>query len=291
MTPDQLELAITHYLDGTLPPEDIGALEQILATDPVAQAIFQEHEKLTAVLRSQPLPEMDMGELARDLSAVVTGTVDEESRLADQKLNAILKAVTPLPTVKWDELAARISASLDEELAAGDEEDARLDILLQSNPMPALDWDKLAIHLSKAVAAETGGVEAQHPRQEEEKPAVLFKIGFAQKAARWAVAACLVGAAAVGIRMYSGHADQTHVVSQRPTPVDPAGPVVAQVEIPKVEESNKPAVAEISIGPSKAYAEASDQGFYPSGVASRSPVVIAVPVGSDDDADHILGFD
>lgn len=286
MTPEQLELSITHYLDGTLPPEDIGALEQILAADPVAQAIFQEHEKLTAVLRSQPLPEMDMGELARDLSAVVTGTVDEESRLADQKLNAILKAVTPLPTVKWDQLAAQISSSLDAELAAGDEEDARLDLLLQSNPMPALDWDKLAGHLSKAVAAEVVG--ANEREQEEEKPSVLFRIGFAQKATRWAVAACLLGAAAVGIRMYSGHSGNTLVT--QPNPVGPVGTVVAQVEIPKAEVSSQPAVAEISIGPSKAYADVSNQEFY-HGVASRAPVVIAVPVGSDDDADHILGFD
>lgn len=291
MTPEQLELAITHYLDGTLPPEDIGALEQILATDPVAQAIFQEHEKLTAMLRSQPLPEMDMGELARDFSAVVTGTVDEESRLADQKLNAILKSVTPLPAIKWDRLAAEISSSLDAELAAGDEEDARLDVLLQANPMPALDWDKLAGHLSKAVAAEAGVAQREHveSKREEEKPSVLFRIGFAQKATRWAVAACLLGAAAVGIKMYSGHPGNTGL--PHTGTIGPVGAAVAQVEIPRAEVSSQPAVAEISIGPSKAYAEVSDQEFYHHGVASRAPVVIAVPVGNDDDAEHVLGFD
>src|SRR5258706_227555 len=185
MTPEQLELAITHYLDGTLPKEETGALEETLANDPAARAIYDEHEKLTAMLRSQPLPEMDMGELARDLSAVVTGTVDEAWRAEDQKLNAILKSATPLPMVRWDELALRISACLDAELAAADEEDAKLDGLLQSHPMPELDWGRLAGHLSKVVAAEV-----VQTKQEEEKPAVLFRMGWARTASRWAVAAC-----------------------------------------------------------------------------------------------------
>lgn len=278
MTPEQLELAITHYLDGTLPADEIGALEQILADDPVAAGIRDEHEKLTAILRSQPLPEMDMAELARDFSAVVTGTVDEASRVQDQKLNAILKSATPLPAIKWDQLALRISASLDAEISAADEEDARLDAVLQSAPMPALNWEKLASHLSKSVAAEVGASE-----HEEERPAVIGRIGWARGASRWALAACLLGAAAVGLKLY------THTSSHL-TPSHPMAAVI-EVETPKAEKSNQPAVAEISIGPSKAYADVSDQEFYHHGVASRSPVVIAVPVGNDDDTDHVLGFD
>jgi anti-sigma factor RsiW len=95
MTLEQLEIAITEYLDGTLPPEETGALELRLASDPTALALLDEHKALTAFLRSEGLPAMDWAEVARDLSAVVTGTVSEASRVEDQKLNAVLRAATP----------------------------------------------------------------------------------------------------------------------------------------------------------------------------------------------------
>jgi hypothetical protein len=279
MTPEQLELAITHYLDGTLPAEEVAALDEILATDAQARVLLAEHEKLTALLRSQPLPEMDHAELARDFSAVVTGSVDEQSRLEDQKLNAILKSVSPLPSLKWDQLASQISASLDAELAAADEEDAKLDVVLMSTPMPELNWDKLAGHLSKAVAAEVG-----IQTREDETPEAVYRMGWVRTASRWAMAACVLGAAAVGIRMMQNR-------GTGPLPVPQTITKVAMVETPQAEPSNQPAVAEISIGPSKAYAEASDQELYRRGVATRSPVVIAVPVGSEDDADHSMDFE
>src|SRR5687767_5064965 len=113
MTLEQLEFSITQYLDGTLPPEELGALEQRLATDPQARALLDEHKFLTALLRSEAVPEMDWADVARDLSAVVTGTVGERSRLEDQKLNTILKAATPLPVIRWDALSRRISDAVD----------------------------------------------------------------------------------------------------------------------------------------------------------------------------------
>ena len=278
MTPEQLELAITHYLDGTLPADEVGAIEETLATDPRARGLLEEHEKLTAMLRSQPLPEMDAAELARDLSAVVTGTVAEQSRAEDQKLNAIFKAALPLPPVRWDELAKQISASLDAELATADDGDEKLDVLLRSAPMPALDWDRLARHLSKAVAAEVGASE-----QKDKQPAVVYRIGWARTASRWAMAACLLGATAVGIRMYQNRGHETITA--------PTLQAIVEVHTPSAEQSNQPAVAEVSIGPSKAYAAVADDEFYRRGVASRSPVVIAVPVGTEDDSDHALGFE
>jgi len=277
MTPDQLELAITHYLDGTLPSEDVGALEQTLASDSQARSLLELHEKLTAVLRSQPLPDLDLPEVARDFAAVVTGTVDEQSRASDQKLNAILKMAGPVPAVRWDALAGHISSSLDEELAAADEQDMKLDALLHSDPLPALNWDRLAGEISKAVAAEMG-------QEVEENPAVILRIGWVQKASRWAVAACLIGAAAVGIRMY------THQSPVAPSPMG-TGQAIAEVVIPTAEGSNQPAVAEVSIGPSKTYAEVEDQELYRRNVASRAPVVIAVPLGNEDDSDHAMDFE
>jgi anti-sigma factor RsiW len=117
MSPGQLEFAITQYLDGTLPPEQWDAVRNRLGSDPQAQAYLAEHEKLTALLRSQTLPDLDWAEVARDLSAMVTGSVDEASRAEDQKLNAILKAATPLPAVRWDELSKRIGAAIDTSFA------------------------------------------------------------------------------------------------------------------------------------------------------------------------------
>src|SRR5260221_6069758 len=116
MSPEQLEFVLTQYLDGTLPPEQVSALEQTLATDPNAQTLRDEHQRLTALLRSQSLPEMDWSDLARDLAAVVTGTVDEADRVENQKLNALLRSVPPVPQVRWEELSARISGAIEAEI-------------------------------------------------------------------------------------------------------------------------------------------------------------------------------
>jgi hypothetical protein len=284
MSPEQLEFILTQYLDGTLAADQVDALEQALESDPRAMALRDEHERLTALLRSQGLPEMNWEELARDLSAVVTGTVDEESRTEDRKLNAMLKAASPLPEVRWDALSAQISSAIDSELERGDAEDKTLDALLRSTPMPAVNWDRLAGQISKAIAVEHGEVEE---REREETPAVAGRIGFVRTASRRAMAACVLLAAGVGLRIYM-HGNPGGVV----TPVGPAQPltVVSLVETPQVELSKNPAVTEISIGPSKEYVASSEQQMYQSGVASRSAVVIASPVVSDDDGDRPLGL-
>src|SRR3712207_4441967 len=105
MTPEQLERAITHYLDGTLPPQDVAALEERLESDAVARELLAEPRQLTDLLRAEAPPELDWEDLARDLSAVVTGSVDEVARAEDQKLNALLKGVPAIPAIRWDALA------------------------------------------------------------------------------------------------------------------------------------------------------------------------------------------
>jgi hypothetical protein len=282
MSPEQLEFILTQYLDGTLPAADAVALERVLETDPTAQALRDEHERLTALLRSQPLPEIDWDDLARDFCAVVTGNVDEQSRADDQKLNVMLGAGTPLPELQWDELSRRISAAVDAEIETGGVEDERLVELLRSTPMPAVNWDRLAGHLSETIAAETQAREVV-----EERPAVIGRIGWVRTASRMAMAACVVLAAGLGIRFY--------LVKPAPSGVNPPigtggmSPVV-MVETPRVEAASRPAVAEISIGPSKEYVASSDQEMYRRGVASRSPVVIASPVASDEEGDRPSGL-
>jgi anti-sigma factor RsiW len=294
MTPEQLELAITHYLDGTLPPEDVAALEQTLANDPAAQGLLQDHENLTALLRSDPLPDLDWSEVASDLCAVITGTVDEQSRAEDQKLNAVLKAaVTPLPEIRWDELAARVSASIDAELVATDGQDERLDELLQSDPLPAVNWDKFASLLSNAVAAEVAGA-----KREEERPAVIGRIGFASRFRQMAIAAAVMLAAAVGIKVATNSNQSlppnkgTEVVVN-PIPKLPK-PSQFFVEAPSVELAGKPGTVEVEIGPSASYAANVEDDYARRGTLSRSPVVIALPsvhVRTDEDAETAFMFD
>jgi hypothetical protein len=282
MTPEQLEIAITHYLDGTLPAEEVGALRETLANDPAARALLAEHERLTALLRSVAGPEVEWGELARDFCAVVTGSVDEASRASDQKLNAVLKGAAPLPAIRWEALSRRIYAAVDAEVGASDAQDERLDAMLRSAPVPAVNWDRLAGHLSRVVAAEAGV---------EERPAVIGRIGWARTASRWAVAACLLVAAGLGIRAYvhrgaTGGTGPGHdQIAVNPT----KGTLL--VETPTVEVASRPAVAEVSIGPSAQYAVDSDEGLYRRGVAARSPVVIATPVSSNEDAERGLMFE
>ena len=131
MTSEQLEFSITQYLDGTLPPEDVGALEARLASEPQARAMLDEHRALTDLLRDQPGPDLDWADVAADLSAVVTGTVGEQSRAADQKLNATLKAATPLPAIRWEALSQRISDAVDAAVADTDAGDERFDEVLR----------------------------------------------------------------------------------------------------------------------------------------------------------------
>jgi anti-sigma factor RsiW len=292
MSPEQLEFILTQYLDGTLPPEQLDALERTLETDERAQALRDEHERLTALLRSQPMPEMDWDDLARDFCAVITGNVDEQSQAEDQRLNSILASATPLPVLQWDELSRRISAAVDAEIETGDAEDQQVVELLRSAPMPVVNWDRLAGHLSQTIAAETAAAPATPMRiaRADGRPAVLGRIGWVRNASRIAMAACVLLAAGVGIRMYM-HNPAAPIVSVNPPNTSSRGQAIVMIDTPQIEKSKQPAVAEISIGPSKEYVASSDSDSYRRGVASRSPVVIATPVTSDDESAAGLGFE
>ena len=74
MNQDQLEFAISQYIDGTLPPLERAALEQRLASDPAAAALLEEHRRLDAALKSHlPLPEMDWNSLQNDIRQALAG--------------------------------------------------------------------------------------------------------------------------------------------------------------------------------------------------------------------------
>jgi hypothetical protein len=227
---------------------------------------------------------------------VVTGTVDEQSRAGDQRLNSFLRrAVTPLPDVRWEALASQISGALDAELESAEAGDERLDELLKSEPLPDLNWDRLASQISDAVAAEAASVE----EREAEAPAVIGRIGFGRRVRAFAVAAAVALVAAVGIKI----ATQSHgpTGGARPGRVDvaqvtpPKATVKPFIEIdaPSVEVAAKPASTEIAIGPSTAYADNPDDSYLRRNATARESVVIAAPVQvrSDDENDPSYMFD
>lgn len=57
MSADELEYAISQYLDGTLPPLERSALDERLAADPVARAMLEQYRRLNSALKGG-LPEM-----------------------------------------------------------------------------------------------------------------------------------------------------------------------------------------------------------------------------------------
>lgn len=73
MTRDELEFSISQYVDGTLVDDgQRSALEERLATDAEARALYAEYQTLQGVLVSSlPMPEVDWDQFASRVSAAV----------------------------------------------------------------------------------------------------------------------------------------------------------------------------------------------------------------------------
>ncbi len=71
MTHDELEFSISQFLDGTLAVDEEAALKARLERDAEARALLEEHRRLTALLKAQPLPEVNWDALASHLSKAV----------------------------------------------------------------------------------------------------------------------------------------------------------------------------------------------------------------------------
>ena len=73
MTRDELEFSISQYLDGTLAADQRDALDERLATDAEARALYAEYQSLQGVLiSSQPaMPEVDWDQFASQVSAAI----------------------------------------------------------------------------------------------------------------------------------------------------------------------------------------------------------------------------
>src|SRR3954449_660905 len=76
MTPDQLEYAISQYLDGTLAPLESAALEERLAGDAEARELFGEYQRLDGVVKNAlPEPDVDWSAYSAQLSDRVADAV------------------------------------------------------------------------------------------------------------------------------------------------------------------------------------------------------------------------
>src|SRR2546421_2278245 len=73
-TADELEFAISQYIDGTLGPLEEAALEEVLATDESARATLAAFRKLDAALKTN-LPEAQVDHNA--LEARITGALSQ----------------------------------------------------------------------------------------------------------------------------------------------------------------------------------------------------------------------
>ena len=79
MISEQLEFQISQYADGTLPAEEVAALEAILASDAEARALLHEYRSLNASLKRElPLPNVRWDRLAEHLSKAVAAEAEAD---------------------------------------------------------------------------------------------------------------------------------------------------------------------------------------------------------------------
>jgi hypothetical protein len=112
MISEQLEFQISQYAGGTLPADEVAALEVVLASDPAARAMLDEYRKLDVMLkREMPLPEVRWDRLAEHLSAAVA---EEDRSTTTYKIGAVSIGTGSIG--KWSRRLAVAAALL---LAAG----------------------------------------------------------------------------------------------------------------------------------------------------------------------------
>jgi anti-sigma factor RsiW len=80
MTRDELEFSISQYHDGTLPPLETRAIEELLATNAEARQVLSEYQKLDTLMASTPsVPALDWDRLHTHLSQTIAQVPDEQA--------------------------------------------------------------------------------------------------------------------------------------------------------------------------------------------------------------------
>lgn len=259
MNDEQLEFAISQYLDGSLPVAETAVLEARLNEDVAARELLEEYRKVDALLKAPAaLPAVAWDKLSAHLSSAVNQAEQFEfaiSQLADGTLPA--------------DQTASLEARLHEDAAARNllSQHRKLNDLLKSpDTLPAIRWGKLAEHLSNAVADVA------------EPPSIkLFSKSWVRGATRLAIAACVLLASALGIRSFLGHHSGTNVsvpIVIGPSQVDPTQvamkPIVVEIGGAETQSPQGPAVASITIGAGPG-AGTDDSPAFAEGIIATSP--------------------
>jgi len=138
------------------------SVEARLADDPAARALRRAYEAVDAIAKQAPLPAVRWPALATHLSgAVATHGETVAAGLLEETEFAISQyADGTLPAEQREEVEAKLAASPAARLLLA--EYAQLgSALKQSLPLPDVRWDRLAEHLSAAVDREAVAAEEQ----------------------------------------------------------------------------------------------------------------------------------
>jgi anti-sigma factor RsiW len=225
MTNDQLEFAISQYLDGTLPPEERSALERRLASDADARRILEQFRSLDTLAKNAlPLPNLNWVKLSAAISsAVATNAASPTQPLTDEEEFAITQYLDgELPA---DEIAT-VETGLAANAAARDasrEHRSLTGLLKRAMPVPAVDYDRLARGISETI--------------DEEATRARYSLTWLRAAPRLAMAACLLLVLSLAFWFYR-NTDRTGTQNVQqvaeitgPAPEQATGAPVAQIVI------------------------------------------------------------
>jgi anti-sigma factor RsiW len=225
MTHDQLEFAISQYLDGTLPPEERASIELRLQSDAHARRMLEEYRSLDGLVKqSLPVPGVNWEKLTEVISGAVASDVQSSTHdLTDEEEYAITQYLDG--DLASDEIAT-VETRLANDPAAREvarEHRSLTGLLKWAMPVPAVDYDRLSQEISGAI--------------EEEAARSRYSLRWLQAAPRIAMAACLLLVLGMAFWFYLNNNDTGKVVNQQvaevvgPAPEQATGAPVAQVVI------------------------------------------------------------
>jgi len=154
MTREEMEFLISQHLDGTLSREDEAKVHQLLENSAEAQEILGEYQKLEGVLKgSKDLPAVKWEMLAERISKAVHAVGEVKTVSEDEELAITEYLDGSLSIEERAALERRIES--EPGLRAVMEEYRALDGVVRSAmPMPAVKWDVLAERLSESIDAQ-----------------------------------------------------------------------------------------------------------------------------------------
>ncbi|HEV8378079.1 MAG TPA: hypothetical protein VGP99_04460, partial [Tepidisphaeraceae bacterium] len=153
MTSEQMEFLISQYLDGTLSGEEESGVRELLASNEEARRILAEYQKLDGVLKTaRGAPAVKWDVLAEKISEAVDcvgeGVSEEDEFAINEYVDGTLSAEERATLSKRMEGEPTLRAAMEEYRALDG-------VLKQAMPMPAVKWDVLAERLSESVDAES----------------------------------------------------------------------------------------------------------------------------------------